>query len=186
MYKYVKSLNYPISIKSKNLKFAKLIITQLGGYAGELGAALRYFQQRFTMPDDEGKSLLNDIACEEMGHVEMISEILSQLMKNASIEELEKNGLSGYYVEHGKGVYPLNVDGVPFDTKLFAVTGDPIVDLTEDLAAEEKARIVYEHLIDLCDDEDIIRPLLFLRQREIVHYNRFSELLKKYKSKIKK
>lgn len=183
MYKYIKSLNYPVCIKNKDLKFAKLLLTQLGGYAGELGAALRYFTQRFTMPDSMGKALLNDIACEEMGHVEMICEMVNQLVKDASLKEIEENGLSGYFVEHGKGIYPINVDGIQFDTKYFASTGDPIVDLTEDLAAEEKARIVYEHLIDLCNDEDVIAPLLFLRQREIVHYNRFKELLDKYKNK---
>lgn len=186
MFKYEKILNYPVNIKTKDLKMAKLIITQLGGFAGELGAALRYFCQKFTMPDDEGKALLNDIATEELGHVEMISSIVTGLIKNASLKELEDAGLDGYFVEHGKAVYPLDVNGVSFDTKLFAVTGDPIVDLEEDLAAEEKARIVYERLIDNAKTEDLIAPLLFLRQREIVHYNRFKELLDKYKSKQNK
>ena len=182
MFKYEKILNYPVNIKNKDLKMAKLIITQLGGYAGELGASLRYFCQKFTMPDNEGKALLNDIATEELGHVEMISAIL---MKGATKEEIEKAGLSGYYVEHGKGVYPLDAGEVPFSTKLFAVTGDPIVDLEEDLAAEQKARIVYERLIDLAKTDDLIAPLLFLRQREIVHYNRFKELLERYKTEHK-
>lgn len=182
MFKYKKILNFPVNIKSKDLKMAKLIITQLGGYAGELGASLRYFCQKFTMPDDEGKALLNDIATEELGHVEMISSILTGLMKNASLKELQDAGLDGYYVEHGKGIYPLNTGEVEFDTKLFAVTGDPIIDLEEDLAAEEKARIVYERLIDYAKTDDLIAPLLFLRQREIVHYNRFKELLDKYKN----
>lgn len=185
MFKYEKILNYPVNIKNKDLKMAKLIITQLGGFAGELGASLRYFCQKFTMPDDEGKALLNDIATEELGHVEMISSILCGLIKDASLKELEEAGLDGYFVEHGKGVYPIDVNGVPFDSKLFAVTGDPIVDLEEDIAAEEKARIVYEHLLDYAKTEDLIAPLLFLRQREIVHYNRFKELLDKYKNKQK-
>ena len=183
MFSYKKILNYPVNIKNKDLKMAKIIITQLGGYAGELGASLRYFCQKFTMPDDEGKALLNDIATEELGHVEMISSILSGLMKGASLKELQDAGLEGYYVEHGKGVYPLDVGDVQFDTKLFAVTGDPIVDLEEDLAAEEKARIVYERLIDCATTDDLIAPLLFLRQREVVHYNRFKELLDYYKRK---
>ena len=181
MYKYRKILNYPVNIKNKDLKMAKIIITQLGGFAGELGAALRYFCQKFSMPDEEGKALLNDIATEELGHVEMISSILSGLMKGASLKELQDAGLDGYYVEHGKGIYPLDAGQVQFDTKFFAVTGDPIVDLEEDLAAEEKARIVYERLIDYAKTDDLIAPLLFLRQREIVHYNRFKELLERYK-----
>ena len=181
MYSYKKILNYPVNIKNKDLKMAKIIITQLGGFAGELGASLRYFCQKFTMPDDEGRALLNDIATEEIGHVEMISSILSGLMQGASLQEIKDAGLEGYYVEHGKGIYPLDAGEVPFDVKLFAVTGDPIVDLEEDLAAEEKARIVYERLIDMATTDDVIAPLLFLRQREVVHYKRFKELLEKYK-----
>jgi len=183
MFKYEKILNYPVIIKNKDLKMAKLILTQLGGFAGELGASLRYFCQKFTMPDEEGRALLNDIATEELGHVEMISSIVHGLVKDATISEIKEAGLADYFVEHGKGIYPVNASGVPFSTELFAVTGDPIVDLEEDLAAEEKARIVYEHLIDMAKTEDLIAPLLFLRQREIVHYNRFKELLNKYKSK---
>ena len=186
MYSYKKILSYPVCIKNKDLQMAKLIITQFGGFAGELGAALRYFSQKFTMPDDEGKALLNDIATEELGHVEMICAIVYGLMKDASLDELKEYGLDGYYVEHGKGLYPINVSGVPFDASTFASTGDPIVDLEEDLAAEQKARIVYEHLIDYAKTEDVLAPLLFLRQREVVHYNRFKELLDKYKNNIAK
>jgi len=181
MFSYKKMLNYPVNIKNKDLKMAKLIITQLGGYAGELSAALRYFCQKFTMPDDEGRALLNDIATEELGHVEMISSILHGLMNGATKEELKEAGLDGYFVEHGKGIYPLNVDGVPYSALTFAVTGDPIVDLMEDMAAEEKARIVYERLIDYAKTDDLKAPLLFLRQREVVHFNRFKDLLNKYK-----
>ena len=181
MFKYKKILNYPVNIKSKDLKMAKLIITQLGGYAGELGAALRYFSQKFSMPDDEGRALLNDIATEELGHVEMISSIIHGLVKDASLKEMEDAGLAEYYVEHGKGIYPISASNIPFDALTFAVTGDPIADLEEDLAAEEKARVTYEHLIDYAKTDDLIAPLLFLRQREVVHYNRFKELLNKYK-----
>lgn len=184
MFSYKKILNYPVCIKNKDLKMAKVIITQLGGYAGELGAALRYFMQRYTMPDEEGRALLNDIAIEEFGHVEMIGAIIHGLTKDATIEEIKNAGLEDYYVEHGKGVYPINASGVPFDANTFAVTGDPIVDLEENLAAEQKARIVYEHLIDVATTEDLIAPLLFLRQREVVHYNRFKELLEKYRRKL--
>ncbi len=182
MYKYVKKLNYPINIKKKDLKMAKNIITQLGGYAGELGAALRYFSQKFNMPDEKGKALLNDIACEELGHCEMISTMFSQLVKDASVEELKAAGLDAYYANHAKGVYPIDSSGVPFTVAYFASTGDVLADISEDMAAEEKARAVYENLIDLATDDDLIGPLLFLRQREVVHFNRFKELYDYYKN----
>ena len=183
MFKYDKKLPYPINIKRKDIKLAKYIITQYGGYAGELGAALRYFSQKFTMPTDEGRALLNDIATEEIGHAEMICVMVHQLLAGASKEELEKAGLTAQYVEHGLGIYPVDVNGIPFDAKIFASTGDAVVDLAEDMAAEEKARIVYEHLIDISNDDDVIDVLLYLRQREIVHYNMFKKLYEKYKKK---
>lgn len=184
MYKYVKKLNYPINIKSKNLKMAKFIITQLGGPAGELGAALRYFSQKFNMPDEKGKSLLNDIACEELGHCEMIGTMFNQLIKGATLKEIEEAGLSSYYTEHGKGVYPIDANGVPFNAMYFASTGNVIADLSEDMAAEKKAKATYENLIDLADnDYSIIGPLLYLRQREVIHFNRFKTLYDYYKNK---
>ena len=186
MYKYVKTLPYPVNVQKKDLRMAKLLITQVGGYAGELGAALRYFCQKFTMPDDKGKALLNDIATEELGHVEMVSTMINQLMKDASLDELKEAGLDAYYIEHSKGIYPINTTGDPFTASYFAVTGDPLVDLSEDMAAEKKAKIVYENLIDLTNDNDVIEPLLFLRQREIVHFNRFKELYEYYESKGRK
>lgn len=183
MFKYVKSLQYPINIKKKNLKMAKYITTQYGGANGELAAALRYFNQRYTMPDDKGKALLTDIATEEFGHVEMICTMVYQLTKGATVKELENAGLGGKYAEHGMDLYPNNADGVPFTTAYFAAVGDPIADLSEDMAAEQKARAVYENLIDLADDEEVIQPLLFLRQREIIHFTRFKELYEEYKKK---
>lgn len=183
MFKYVKFTNFPINIKKKDLRMAKYLIEQFGGANGELGAALRYFSQKFTMPDDYGKALLNDIATEELGHCEMIATMVTQLVKDATIEELEAAGLGARFAEHGKGIYPTSASGVPFTVSYFAVTGDPLADISEDMAAEEKARATYENLIDLAKDEDIIRPLLFLRQREIVHFNRFKELYKYYKKK---
>ncbi len=183
MFKYVKHLTYPVNITKKDLKMAKLIITQMGGYSGELGAALRYFSQKFTMPDEKGRALLNDIATEEMGHLEMIGTICYQLMQNATLDEIKEAGLESYYTEHGKGIFPVNASGVPFDAATFAVTSDPLTDLSEDMAAEQKARTVYEHLIDLASDPDVIRPLLFLRQREVVHFHRFKELYDYYKAK---
>ena len=183
MFKYIKSLEYPINIKKKDLKMAKYIISQYGGPQGELAAALRYLNQRFTMPDEKGKALLTDIGTEELSHVEMICTMLYQLTKNASIEELEKAGLGKHFVEHGKDLFPENAEGIPLTSSYFAAVGDPIANLSEDMAAEEKARAVYENLIELADDPDVIGPLLFLRQREIVHFTRFKELYNYYKKK---
>lgn len=180
MWSYEKRLMLPINIKNKNPKLALKIITQYGGYAGELGAALRYLTMRYTMPTDEGKALLTDIGTEELAHVEMINTIVLQLMQGATVEELKALGVEGNYVEHGYNMFPVDVNGVPFSTMLFAVTGDPIVDLAENLAAEEKARIVYERLMDLTDDPDVLAPLSFLREREVIHFQRFGELLNKY------
>lgn len=181
MFKYSKKLPYPINIKKKDIKMAKYIITQFGGPNGELGAFLRYFSQKFNMPTAEGQALLNDIAVEEMGHCEMICTMVYQLLKGATIEELKENGLSGNYAEHGMGIYPCDSNGIPFTAATLQSIGDPLADLAEDMAAEEKARVTYEHLINLTKDEDLINPLLFLRQREVVHYDRFKELFDKYK-----
>ncbi len=188
MWKYEKRLQYPINIKKKDLRMAKAILTQYGGANGELAAALRYLDQRYTMPDDRGKALLTDIGTEELSHVEMISTMVYQLTKDASVAELKAAGLDDYYSEHGKDLYPVNASGVPFTVTYFAAVGDPIANLSENMAAEQKARAVYENLIDLATDEDVIGPLLWLRQREIVHFNRFKELYdyynEKYNSKI--
>lgn len=181
MYKYEKKLPYPVNVKKKDIKMAQYIITQFGGPNGELGAFLRYFCHKFSMPTPEGAALLNDIAIEEMGHCEMVCTMVHQLTKDASIEELKKHGLTANYVEHGKGIYPSDSFGIPFNAAGLQSMGDPITDLAEDMAAEEKARSTYENLIDMTEDEDLINPLLFLRQREIVHYARFKELHDKYK-----
>ncbi len=176
MFAYQKRLQYPINIKKADLRMAKLLVTQYGGSNGELAAALRYLNQRYTMPDNRGKALLTDIATEELAHIEMISTMIYQLMKNASIKEIKEAGLDPHYAEHKRALYPTDANGVPFTVAYFATTGDPIADLQEDMAAEQKARAVYENLIDLTNDEDVIAPLLWLRQREIVHFNRFKEL----------
>lgn len=183
MFSYIKHTNYPINIKKKDLRMAKYLITQFGGQNGELGAAMRYFSQKFSMPDDIGRALLNDIATEELGHCEMICTMVRQLTKNASVKEMEEAGLSSLYVEHKKGIYPMDSNGIPFNAATFASTGNPIVDLSEDMAAEQKARATYENLIDIAKDEDLIQVLLFLRQREIIHYNRFKELFDYYLEK---
>ena len=172
MWKYVKSLEYPVNIKKKDIRMAKYLVTQYGGANGELAAAFRYLNQRYTMPDDKGKALLTDIGTEELAHVEMISAMIYQLLKGATLKELKEAGLESHYA-----------NGVPFTVAYFATTGDPIADLSEDMAAEQKARATYENLIDLTDDPDVIGPLLFLRQREIIHFTRFQELYNEYKKK---
>lgn len=183
MWKYVKTLQYPINIKRKDLKMAKYLVTQYGGANGELAAAWRYLNQRYTMPDDKGKAILTDIGTEELAHVEMISTMIYQLMKGATLEELKKEGLDTHYAEHGTSLYPTDAFGNPFTVAYFASTGDPLADISEDMAAEQKARAVYENLINLTTDQDVIDVLLFLRQREIIHFERFKELYNEYKKK---
>ena len=184
MFKYSKRLQYPVNIKKKDLRMAKYLVTQYGGSNGELAAALRYLNQRYTMPDNRGKALLTDIG-EELAHIEMISTMIYQLTKDASLEELKEAGLDTHYAEHNKALYPTDSNGVPFTVAYFATTGDPLADISEDMAAEQKARAVYENLIDLTNDPDVIGPLLWLRQREIVHFNRFKELFEYYEKKLK-
>ena len=186
MFSYKKMLQYPVDIKKKDLRMAKYLVTQYGGPNGELGAALRYLNQRMTMPDNKGKALLNDIGTEELGHVEMLETMIYQLMKDASLEEIKQAGLDSHYAEHAKALFPTDASGVPFQAAYFATTGDPLADISEDMAAEQKARAVYENLIDLTDDPDVIGPLLWLRQREIVHDARFKELFDYYEKKLKK
>ena len=183
MWKYEKKLQFPVNIKKKNVKMAKYIITQTGGPNGELSAALRYLNQRYTMPDDFGKSELTDIATEEFAHMEIISAMVYQLLDGVSVDELKKEGLGSWYTEHKNGIYPINADGIPFNAAYFAVTGDPVADISEDMAAEQKARATYENLMDLTDDPDILSPLSFLRQREIVHFERFKRLFEMYNKK---
>ena len=185
MWNYSKMLQYPINIKHCNPRLAKFIISQYGGPDGELAASLRYLSQRFGMPDQTAKAILNDIGTEELAHLEMVGTIVHQLVKDASIEEVERAGLGEYYTDHGLGVYPQAAAGYPFTAAVLAVKGDPIADLQEDLAAEQKARATYEKLIDLCrDDPDVIEPLKFLREREIVHFQRFGEALRKVQDKL--
>ena len=186
MWKYEKKLQFPVNIKNKNIKMAKYIITQCGGANGELGATLRYMNQRYTMPDDYGKSELTDIATEELAHLEIISAMVYQLLEGATLEELKKEGLESQYAEHKFGIYPQDSNGIPFTASYFAVTGDPLADIAEDMAAEQKARATYENLMDLTEDPDILAPLSFLRQREIVHYERFKRLYDIYNAQKKK
>ena len=185
MWTYNKVLEYPINIKNRNPKLAKFIISQYGGPDGELAASLRYLSQRFGMPDQKSKAILNDIGTEELAHLEMVGTIVHQLTDGASPEELMNAGLGEYYTDHGWGVYPQAAAGFPFTASVLAVKGDPIADLQEDLAAEQKARATYEKLIDLsCDDPDVLDPLYFLREREVVHFQRFGEALRGVQDKL--
>lgn len=185
MWTYNKVLEYPINIKNRNPQLAKFIISQYGGPDGELGASLRYLSQRFGMPDQKSKAILNDIGTEELAHLEMVGTIIHQLVDGASPEELKQAGLGDYYTDHGWGVYPQSAAGMPFSASVLAVKGDAVADLQEDLAAEQKARATYEKLIDLCaDSPDVIDPLRFLREREVVHFQRFGEALRGVQDKL--
>ena len=186
MWIYEKTLEYPVNLKCRDLRMAKLIMTQLGGPNGELGAAIRYLQQRYTMPTGLTKGLLTDIGTEELGHVEMICTMIYQLMKGATIEELKAAGLGGQYAQNDHALYPTDASGVPFTITYTQTTGDAIADLESNMAGEQRARATYEHLMDLTDDPDVLQPLAFLRQREIIHYQRFKELKNIYQKELKK
>ncbi len=189
MWKYIKALEYPVNIRKKDLEMAKFLSTQYGGSDGELGAAIRYLNQRYTMPLEEGKALLTDIATEELGHIEIVQTMIYQLLKGTTPDELKAAGLGSHFAQHNHSIYPQDANGVPFSTTGIGSHGDPIADIHEDMAAEQKARATYEHLMELTNDPDILGPLSFLRQREIIHYQRFGELLSKlyeYQEKQKK
>lgn len=177
MWYYVKTLEYPINLKSCDLNMAKLIITQYGGPDGELGAALRYLNQRYSMPTNKSKGLLTDIGTEEMGHVEMLGTMVYQIMENASIEQIKAAGLAGHYADHGKALFYTDATGNPWTATYIQAKGDVIADIHEDMAAEQKARATYEWLMNLTDDSEIKKILGFLREREVVHYQRFGEAL---------
>ena len=185
MWYYVKTLEYPINLKSCDLNMAKLIITQYGGPDGELGAALRYLNQRYTMPTNKSKGLLTDIGTEEMGHVEMLGTMVYQLMENASIEQIKAAGLAGHYADHGKALFYTDATGNPWTATYIQAKGDVIADIHEDMAAEQKARATYEWLMNLTDDAEFKKILGFLREREVVHYQRFGEALMDIQDNVK-
>ena len=179
MWVYEKKLQYPIRITKPDAKSAKIIITQYGGPDGELGASMRYLSQRYSMPYKEPAGILTDIGTEELAHLEMVSSIVHQLTKNLSLEEIEAEGFAPYFVDHTVGVWPQAASGMPFSSSTFQSTGDPIADLHEDLAAEQKARKTYDNILRLIDNPEVIDPIRFLREREIVHFQRFGEALRK-------
>lgn len=178
MWTYQKKLQYPVKIKTPNPAMARIIITQLGGPDGELGAANRYLHQRYTMPYGEVKGILTDVGTEELAHTEMVSAIVYQLTRNISIDEIKRSGFDAYFVDHTTGIYPVAASGVPFDATAFASKGDAIADLVEDLAAEQKARVSYDNILRLVDDPDVRDPIKFLREREVVHFQRFGDGLR--------
>ena len=184
MWSYEKRLEFPVNISKRDLNFAKEMINAVGGPAGELAAAIRYLMQAPTMPDKIGQNLLLEIATEELGHVEILMAMFKQLTAGATIEEISSSNFEPYYVEHGLGIYPIDSLGNPFSASYLGVTGNPIADLNEDLAAEAKAKAGYENLMNLTNNEEILAPLSFLREREIVHYQRFAEALKHYQNKL--
>lgn len=175
MFVYEKRLEYPIKIKNPNPKLAAAIISQYGGPDGELGASLRYLSQRFSMPYPELKGLLTDIGTEELGHLEMVGTIVHQLTRNLTDDQIRAAGFDTYFVDHTTGVYPTAASGAPWSAATMQVTGDMIADLTEDLAAEQKARVTYDNILRMSDDPDVNDVIKFLRQREVVHFQRFGE-----------
>ncbi|MCC8130945.1 MAG: manganese catalase family protein [Oscillospiraceae bacterium] len=178
MWQYEKKLQYPVKIANPDPAAAKIIISQFGGPDGELNASMRYLSQRYTAPCPEVKAILNDIGTEELGHMEMICAIIYQLTKNLTPKEIKESGFDTYFVDHTTGLYPIAASGTPFSAELFQSTGDPIADLTEDLAAEQKARLTYDNILRLVDDPDVRDVIKFLRQREIVHFQRFGEAMR--------
>ena len=175
MWTYDKKLQYPVKIKTPNPKLAQFIISQLGGPDGELAAAMRYLNQRYSMPYGQVTGILTDVGTEELAHLEMVAAILYQLTRNLSEEQIADSSFATYFVDHTTGIYPVSASGIPTDMKYIGVKGDVIADLNEDLAAEQKARVTYDNILRLCDDPDVRDPIKYLREREIVHYQRFGE-----------
>ena len=175
MFIYSKKLQYPVKIKNPNPKLAKIILTQYGGPDGELGASLRYLSQRYSMPFDELKGLLTDVATEELGHLEMVGSIVHQLTRNLKDDQMKDPAFAPYFVDHTAGIYPASAAGVPWTAASMQVKGDPMADLVEDMAAEQKARVTYDNILRISDDPDVNDVIRFLREREIVHFQRFGD-----------
>ena len=184
MFVYEKKLQYPVKIANPNPALAKFIVSQYGGPDGELGASLRYLSQRYSMPYPELKGLLTDIGTEELGHLEMIGAIVHQLTRKMTPEEIKKSGFDAYFVDHTAGVYPQFASGTPWTAATMQVSGDVIADLSEDMAAEQKARVTYDNILRLSDDPDVNDVIRFLREREIVHFQRFGEAVQLLREKL--
>lgn len=184
MFVYDKKLQYPVKIANTNPRLAAIIISQYGGPDGELGASLRYLSQRYSMPFDDLKGLLTDIGTEELGHLEMIGAVVHQLTRNLNDSQIKDAGFAPYFVDHTIGVYPTAASGSPWNAASMAVKGDPMADLVEDLAAEQKARVTYDNILRLSDDPDVNDVIKFLREREIVHFQRFGEAVQLLREKL--
>ena len=184
MWTYEKRLQYPVNIKNPNPPIAKFIISQVGGPDGDLAASQRYISQRYSMPYGEAVAALTDIGTEELAHLEMVSAMIHQLTKNMTIEQIKDAGFESYFVDHTAGVYPQAAAGFPFDALSFASKGDAITDLMEDMAAEQKARTTYDNILRMVDDPDVIEPIRYLREREVVHFQRFGETLRNVQDKL--
>lgn len=184
MWTYEKRLQYPVNIKNPNPAIAKFIISQVGGPDGELAASQRYISQRYSMPYGEAVAALTDTGTEELAHLEMVSAMIHQLTKNMTIEQIKDAGFESYFVDHTAGVYPQAAAGFPFDALSFASKGDAITDLMEDMAAEQKARTTYDNILRMVDDPDVIEPIRYLREREVVHFQRFGETLRNVQDKL--
>ena len=184
MFVYNKKLQYPVRIAKTNPKLASIIISQYGGPDGELGASLRYLSQRYSMPFDELKGLLTDIGTEELGHLEMVGAIVHQLTRKLSDAQIQDSAFAPYFVDHTAGVFPTAASGFPWTAASMQVKGDPIADLTEDLAAEQKARVTYDNILRLSDDPDVNDVIKFLREREIVHFQRFGESIQQLRERL--
>lgn len=184
MFIYNKKLQYPVKIAKPNPRLASVIITQYGGPDGELGASLRYLSQRYSMPYDELKGLLTDIGTEELGHLEMVGTIVHQLTRNLKEEQIQDSAFAPYFVDHTTGVYPTSASGFPWSAAGIQVKGDPVTDLSEDMAAEQKARTTYDNILRLSDDPDVNDVIRFLREREIVHFQRFGEAMQLLREKL--
>ena len=184
MFVYEKKLQYPVKIARPNPKLAGVVLTQYGGPDGELGASLRYLSQRFSMPYPELKGLLTDIGTEELGHLEMIGAIVHQLTRDLTVEQQRESGFAPYFVDHTTSVYPQAASGTPWSAATMQVKGDPMTDLVEDMAAEQKARTTYDNILRLSDDPDVNDVIKFLRAREVVHFQRFGEAVQKLREKL--
>ena len=178
MWFYEKQLQYPVKIKNPNPKLASVIISQLGGPDGEMGASMRYLHQRYACPYSKITGILTDIGTEELAHLEIIAAILYQLTSDVSPEQIEGTPFATYFVDHTTGLYPVAASGVPWNANTFQSTGDALADITEDLAAEQKARKTYDNILRFADDPDVREPIKFLREREIVHFQRFGDGLR--------
>ena len=184
MFVYNKKLQYPVKIDRPNPRLAAIIISQYGGPDGELGASLRYLSQRYSMPFDEQKGLLTDIGVEELGHLEMVGSLVHQLTRNLSDKQIEDSAFAPYFVDHTTGVFPNPASGGVYNTGMMQVKGDPIADLCEDLGAEQKARVTYDNILRLSDDPDVNDVIKFLREREVVHFQRFGESLQQLRERL--